>query len=250
MSTNCKNCDNIFEGNFCNNCGQTAHTHAINMHYLWHDIQHGIFHVDSGIFYTIKELFLRPGITIRNFIEGKRVAYFKPVAMIFLLATLYGLLYHYSHITIPSVAGEHNDEAARITAQIHEWVGSHYALSTLILMPFYTLGSYLAFKKSGYNYVEHGILNLYLGSIKIVLNFAIFPLFYIYNNTKEMLMVMFISLILDIFLGIYGYYSFFNGFRPGNRIIRIILSIIYTYIFIFGIPTIIGLVAASFMINK
>lgn len=242
MSTNCKNCDNTFEGNFCNNCGQTAHTHAINMHYLWHDIQHGIFHVDSGIFYTIKELFLRPGITVRNFIEGKRVAYFKPIAMIFLLATIYGLLYHYFHIEMPSPEGQNNEKSKELMTAVNDWVGSHYALSTLISIPFYTLGSYLAFKKSGYNFIEHGILNLYLGSIKIVVNLALFPLLYIYNNTNEMGTVVSISFLLDIFITACVYYSFFKGFRFANRVIRIILSTIYTFIFILviGIGTIIA----------
>ncbi len=95
MTTICKNCNNHFEGNFCNNCGHAADIHKLNMHFIGHDLQHGLFHFDNGIFYTIKQLLTRPGHTIREFIDGKRVKHFKPLSLVVVLATLYGLLYHY-----------------------------------------------------------------------------------------------------------------------------------------------------------
>ena len=113
---------------------------------------------------------------------------------------------------------------------MNDWIASHYALSTLISIPFYALGSYLAFKKSGYNFMEHGVMNLYLGSMKIVVNFALFPLLYVYNNTQAMGIVVSISFLLDILITACVYYSFFKGFRPANRVIRIILSTIYIFL--------------------
>ncbi len=66
----CKNCQNTFHGAYCNACGQSAHTDKIDKHFLYHEIQHGLLHVDSGIVYTTKELFTRPGHAIREFIEA------------------------------------------------------------------------------------------------------------------------------------------------------------------------------------
>jgi hypothetical protein len=77
MNITCKNCHQTYTGNYCNNCGQPADTHKINIHYLWHDIQHGLFHFDKGVTYTAKQLFTRPGHSIREFIEGKRVKHIK-----------------------------------------------------------------------------------------------------------------------------------------------------------------------------
>lgn len=59
---------------------------------MWHDIQHGLFHFDQGIFYTAKQLFIRPGHSIREFIEGKRVEHFKPLSLVIILATAYGII--------------------------------------------------------------------------------------------------------------------------------------------------------------
>ena len=66
----------------------------MNFHSLWHDIQHGLFHFDNGVLYTAKQLFTRPGNSIREYIDGKRVRHFKPISLVILLATVYGFLYH------------------------------------------------------------------------------------------------------------------------------------------------------------
>lgn len=91
MTTICKNCNEQLEWHFCGNCGQSAETHKMNVHFLWHDIQHGLLHFDKGILYTSKQLFTRPGIAIKEFIEGKRINHFKPISLIIVLATVYGL---------------------------------------------------------------------------------------------------------------------------------------------------------------
>ncbi|MDH6353963.1 hypothetical protein M2132_000283 [Dysgonomonas sp. PH5-45] len=81
-SSICKNCNSTIKGNYCQNCGQATKTDRINFHYLVHEIQHSIFHVDKGILFTIKELLLRPSITIKGYLEGKRVNLFKPFGFV------------------------------------------------------------------------------------------------------------------------------------------------------------------------
>src|SRR5208283_4811746 len=100
MEDNCLNCHHTLTGKYCSYCGQSAATHKINVHFLWHDIQHGLLHIDKGILYTTKELFTRPGHSIREFIEGKRVRHFKPISLVLVLAGIYGLLYHFFKINM------------------------------------------------------------------------------------------------------------------------------------------------------
>ncbi|MEO8862184.1 MAG: hypothetical protein ABI358_12210 [Ginsengibacter sp.] len=38
----------------------------MNFHFLWHDVQHGLFHFDKGVLYTTKQLFTRPAIPYGN----------------------------------------------------------------------------------------------------------------------------------------------------------------------------------------
>mgnify|MGYP006179009015 CR=1 FL=1 len=100
MQIICKNCGHIYSGQFCNNCGQPSDTHKLNLHFIWHDLQHAFLHFDKGVLFTAKELFTRPGNSIREFIEGKRVKHFKPISLVIILATLYGVLRHLFHFSV------------------------------------------------------------------------------------------------------------------------------------------------------
>lgn len=91
---NCLNCGTVINTKYCSNCGQSANTHRINISFLWHDIQHGLLHVDKGIFFTLRELFTRPGYSVKEFISGKRVQHFKPLSLIIVLAGVFGILSH------------------------------------------------------------------------------------------------------------------------------------------------------------
>lgn len=85
--TNCKNCDNQITDKYCPNCGQSATLKRIDKHYISHEIQH-LLHFEKGVFYTAKELLIRPGNSIREFIGENRNKHMKPVAFLILTSLL------------------------------------------------------------------------------------------------------------------------------------------------------------------
>lgn len=235
ITNSCKNCNNNYNGNFCNICGQSSHTQKINFQYVLHEIQHSILHVDSGIFYTIKELFLRPGNSIREFIEGKRIKHFKPAAFVIILSLIYSFLEHkIDKITfiedglLGIVEGanyddNHNDKEYKI----FEWFIHHYSYTVLFLIPVFSLASFLAFKKSKYNYFEHLVLNNFLfGQITLIFILTI-PLSLIFSNNYN---VEIIRIVLAVIFAFWAYFQFFNSIRKFARILNTVLT--YT-IFIF-----------------
>jgi hypothetical protein len=242
METTCKNCDEQFVGNFCNNCGQSAHTHTINWHYVGHDIQHGILHVDKGILYTLKELLLRPGVTIRNFLAGKRVNYFKPTAMLFLLATFYGFLYHYFDIHISTVYIDEGTKEYILQKKMEAWMASHYSLIMLASIPFSALASRLAFFKSGYNYVEHLVINMYAASMKMGALIVMFPLLYAAQKNDLIQYYLPIYYIMDLALLAWVFLGVFNMYGITSRIVRSVLSYFILMFFIVTIGVIVGAV--------
>lgn len=243
MGLVCKNCDKEINGNFCPNCGQSASTHAINMHYLWHDIQHGVFHVDKGLLYTAKELFTRPGHSIREFIQGKRVMHFKPFAMVFLLGSVYSLLHHYFDIQAPMFL-EKTNEAQQTGARVNEWIFSHYALANLLMLPFISIASYLAFWKKGYNLVEHLVLNCFIAGQKLIVQFAFFPLLYIYNKSETVVALTLVSLIIDFILTAWTYNQFFNTQSTLKNILKTLLSYVLQLAFTIVISLLVGIILA------
>ena len=56
-NSNCLNCTAATISKFCSNCGQKTEIHRITLkHFLFHDILHGVWHMEKGIFFTTKEV--------------------------------------------------------------------------------------------------------------------------------------------------------------------------------------------------
>lgn len=220
MEIICKNCRHVFQGNYCNKCGQTAETHKINAHFLWHDIQHGLFHFDAGIPYSIKQLFTRPGHSIREFIEGKRVKHFKPLSLVVVLATLYGVLYHYFHINLFS----NSEETEFDMNAFNEWIATHFSWTTIAAIPFYTIGTYIAFRKQGYNFVEYFVLNTFKASQRIFAQIVMFPILVYSNSTAHLQMFSNLTYVVGMLLIFWTNIQFFNKISKTKVFFLTVLS--------------------------
>lgn len=235
--TTCKNCTHQFEGNFCNSCGQSAHTHEINLHFVVHEIQHGLIHVDRGFFYTLKELFIRPGNAIREYIEGKRVEHFKPLAFLLITTTVYAFLSHIledrtfiesAMMGFKSVPDNKNSTTPYV---VIDWIIAHYAYTNLLIIPVSSLASYLAFIKSRYNYFQHLVLNSFQsGQIAV---FHIIYLFFTYlvNKNNSSYTLDYIEIAIGFMLTCWTYYQFFDTLSGVQKILLTIVNYILFNIF-------------------
>lgn len=225
----CKNCGASVQKNYCSDCGQSTSAGRINSHYLWHEVQHSILHVDRGIFYTIKELILRPGVTIKGYLDGKRVNHFKPFAFVILLGTIYGFIAHFFKVYPESeLIPDFGVDSAEFVSSSIEWMYGHYSLVMVIAIPFAALGSYLVFRKKGYNYFEHLVINAYITGMQIL---ALLIAYLLYYN------FFYVEIVSVTFVLFYVYYVwvFIQLFNKGHWVLialRSILGIILTVIFI------------------
>ena len=81
----CPTCGTQFEGNYCPRCGQSAKIGRYsfkNAFLLFLDVW-GLG--NRGMFRTIRDLILRPGYMIRDYLQGMQMAYFPPFKLFFLL---------------------------------------------------------------------------------------------------------------------------------------------------------------------
>ena len=231
----CKNCNKNFDGNFCNNCGQNSNVGRINFSYLTDEISNSVLQVNRGIFFTIKELFIRPGHSIREFIEGKRKQHFKPLAFVLLLSTIYVLLTYFigtktflgDAISGIIDATSKGDKELSKSVIILNWLANNYAYSTLLLLPVFSLASFLAFKKAKYNYFEHLILNLYIQGQQIVIYILFLFLHYTLPSASYILQG------LPVFFSILFTFIVFIQFFESRKLITKIILTILTYILYF-----------------
>ena len=240
----CKNCGNNVseEQKFCPNCGQKTDTHKINFHFLLHEIQHGIFHVDKGILFTIKELFLRPGFTIKEYVEGKRKSHFPPVTFIMILGALASFLNKFlnNHFVNDEFDIKHNqltpENKAIITKikflldnykTVAEWINHHFAIFMLLVIPFIALGIYLAFKKyKRYNYAESLVISTFIVGQSLVIYIITLPL----RKINESLNGIGFYVMFGMF--VFTLIQIFNDKPFWKVMIRSLLSIFFVWLII------------------
>ena len=91
----CANCDRAIAGQdqkFCPACGQPTPAHRIDWHFLGHELEHSVLHMDRGILYSLRQLMLRPGRLMRDYIDGRRGNHVKPLLLIMVSAAAVVLL--------------------------------------------------------------------------------------------------------------------------------------------------------------
>lgn len=160
MSTlECKNCNSVVDGNFCPQCGQATKTHRINALYFLHDIPHSVFHVDKGFPYTFYQLIKRPAQALDEYLDGRRVRYYRPLSYVLIMSAICVLIVSRIRIYMQELQ-QHLGKASDHTSFL-----SHYqAVFIFLMIPLAGGITWLVFRKNKYNFWEHILINTYLAA--------------------------------------------------------------------------------------
>ena len=103
----CLNCGTPLTGPFCHECGQHAHVHK-TLTAFFHDLAHGVFHLEGKLWNTIPMLVWHPGELTRHYIDGQRARFVSPIALflfcVFLMFAIVGMTSNSSHATAKAQA--------------------------------------------------------------------------------------------------------------------------------------------------
>ena len=223
---NCKNCGHAVEGKYCNHCGQKSNVDRITLSSLMKELTESIFQIDRGFFYTLIQLFTRPGKSIGEYIIGKRRRHFKPIAYLITFSTIYFIIAKMTGqntwmddlITGFAAAGPNKEEIPEIL----NWFTKNYAYTTLLLIPAFSFASFISFWRMGKNYIEHLVINSYTTGQQAIL-YSIFAILkkFIGGELFELLPIV-ISVSYTIMV-------FWQLFDKGNRM-KILLRSLLTYV--------------------
>src|SRR6185312_8444976 len=110
----CLNCGAALSGPYCHECGQRAHVHR-TLTAFFHDLAHGVFHLEGKLWHTIPLLVWRPGELTRRYIDGQRARFVSPIALflfcVFLMFAVIGLTSSTGRATAKAQAGVAKDLA-------------------------------------------------------------------------------------------------------------------------------------------
>jgi len=152
---NCKNCTSKIHGNYCAQCGNAVQLKRIDGHFILHEIEH-VLHFEKGLFFTIKELLLRPGKCVREYISENRSRLVKPIIFIIVTSLIYTMAEHLFHIEKAyfKVSGSTTPAYDAIS----HWVQSHYGYANIIMGFFIACWLRIFFRKNDVNFFEISIL--------------------------------------------------------------------------------------------
>jgi hypothetical protein len=169
---NYSNCNDELTGKYCSNCGQPAKVKRIDGHYIIHEIEH-VLHFERGILYTIKELLIRPGQNIRDFIAENRSRLVKPVIFIIVTSLIYTLISHFFHIEDGYI--HIIEEKKSAIGSVFNWIQNHYGYANIIMGMFVAFWLKIFFRKYDYNFFELVILLCFVMGMGMLM-YAVFTL--------------------------------------------------------------------------
>ena len=232
----CGNCSRAIDGpeqKFCPACGQPTPAHRIDWHFLGHELEHSVLHMDKGILYSLKGLMLRPGRYIRDYMEGRRAKQVKPLLLIMILAAAVVLLGKYfldGDVTGAKLAAAAAADAAakgdlvgarqaRAAAAINAWMSHHFAASTILLLPLEAAMFRLAFGRvGGLNYPEWLVITAFLTVQTFVLWLLSMPL---HSGHPEALGWL---VMASIAYAVFTFAQFFEGYPLWKTVLRTLVG--------------------------
>lgn len=230
---------------FCARCGQKADTHRFSMkHLLTHDVVHGIWHVDKGILFTIRELVCRPGHAIREFVDGQRSRHFHFFTLTLLLLTVSHFLDEMATVSLADLlpgGNEHN------MASVEKIFRTYPRAITLGAVPLYALCSFAWFRKAKLNLAEHLVLNAYRGAGELIIS-LLFALLAAFCRNKAILAPAFsLMSVLVLVYSVWFYCQYFSafGYSRFGLFLRSIATILTAYAFV----TLLVSVAARYLLH-
>lgn len=203
----CLNCGTANDSNFCKECGQSMHTHRLTVGHILHEISHYFTHADKGLLYIIKEMFIRPGTVVEEYIAGKRKKYFNPYTFLLLCSTVSAYVYwklkYYTNIHLQeSNAPQEMNNLMMQTSRLMEQYGK---IITLFMLPLLAgIGILLHWRKK-YNYAEHLTIQAFVLAQTSVINifvtllsYYVFPnSYFIFNMIFQLVFLLYMTVVFS-----------------------------------------------------
>lgn len=166
---NCKNCNSEIVGKFCSDCGFPKEPKRIDRHYIIDEIS-SVLNFDKGLFYTIRELLIRPGDTVKNFIDGDRGRIVKPIIFLIICSLIYTVgqqffNYKTEFITLDVPEGGNKP----IVVVLYDWFSQNFGYANILMSIFIAIWIKIFFRKYNYNFYEIYILLCFTMGVTVLM---------------------------------------------------------------------------------
>lgn len=208
----CKNCNTKITKNYCPLCGAPNSVTRIDGKYIATEIG-SVLNFDKGIFYTIKELIIRPGNAVKEFILEDRRRLVKPILFIVVCSLIYTITQQFLHFEDGYINMNFDDWKDRPIGKMFNWVSKNYGYANILMAAFITIWIKIFFRRYDYNVYEIFILLCFTMGVSML----IFTLFGVIEGISNYPVLQYGANIAIIYTA-WAIGQFFNGKKKLNYV--------------------------------
>jgi len=225
----CKNCNEPLNGNYCSNCGMPATLKRIDGRYIVQEIG-DFFLANRGMLYTIKNILISPGKSVRAFIAEDRYRFVKPITFLFITSLVYTLVCYLCHIGADDFYLQPLPEGMELRTfkLVMSWMISYSGYSQIISGLLVAFLIKIFFRKTGYNIFEIFILLCFVSGIS-----ALYSCFVVVAQSLTHLDLLHITGLISMIYYAWAIGQFFDKRRMSSYI-KAFISCLLGY-FLFGV---------------
>lgn len=166
----CLNCDaGLSDGIiFCSHCAQRTDTGRLSFADVARDALQTFVNVERGPIAFGWALLTRPGITAREYVEGKRRRHYGPFATLIVLVGFAALAVNLSGFQVLSHDG--------LTGRPTDLLQRHFNLLLLVQVPLLAMACRLVFHRANLRLPEHMVLGAYAIGVRAILLAMVAPI--------------------------------------------------------------------------
>lgn len=201
-SHTCKNCNNVFTGKYCNQCGEKIHKEEDKyIPHLFEDAFHFTTHFEGTFFNTLGAVIRKPGKLSFDYCNGLRKKYFKPISFFLMLVIIYLLFplfeglnmrlqYHVQHDLYGewamkktlAVMQKKNLSQEAIADLFHQKGEKTSKFLLFLVIPVMGLFSWLMGFRKRRLYFDHFVFSIEISAFFILWGFLVLPLLVILGS--------------------------------------------------------------------
>ncbi len=258
MPEQCPNCFHYYaDAKFCPECGQKTHLHRLSLHDLWHDGVHYFTHADKGILGLLRDLVIKNGTVAKEYVGGRRKAYFPPLNFFLVIATLFVI------IATAATRAPNEKVALRAQAQLSKikdpaakervrqiyirsgkvegFMGRYANIIAMVAAPLIAFIYWLFYIRGRYNYAEHLVACMYMVGFFNLLYVVLFvPAGLLVKKVEpESRIVLTVFIICQILYNALFYYRFIDRRSASAAWKSFGISALILVLWVFGISLLI-----------
>lgn len=234
MATTCLNCGKELASKYCPDCGQKATVDRLTWHHLLEETVHFFTHIEQGFFRTTKELLTKPGALQKNYLDGRRKTYHKPVSFLLIWVAIFllvsGMAKKFGSYDV-DVASTFLSGSQATDVMIFKYT----ALIEILILPFTALNLWLQLIYPKLTYLEVLVTGFYRFAVLYIFLTVEYTIGLIVGINPEAAASIYSIAIIYTGWTVYVFYDFFKQYNVKYLVIRIITTIltgivIYTFL--------------------